>query len=121
MGAIGFAVQLTALALYKEVFALHYLVATGLAVETAVLHNFVWHERWTWREHTSAENSPWAIGGRLFRFHLSNGFVSILSNLVLMRILVGFFGIQYLIANIIAIAITSLANFLLSEFFVFRR
>ncbi|MCP5109904.1 MAG: GtrA family protein [bacterium] len=121
VGAIGFAVQIAALALYKGVFGIHYLWATAMAVETAVLHNFVWHEHWTWREHTRNQASWRALAGRLFRFHLSNGFVSILSNLVLMKILVGFAGIHYLIANPIAIAITSLANFLLSEFFVFRK
>ena len=31
--------------------ALHenYMAATALAVEPAVLHNFVWHEMYTWK------------------------------------------------------------------------
>ena len=30
---------------------MHYLPATALAVEaTTVLHSFVWHQRWTWRD-----------------------------------------------------------------------
>jgi putative flippase GtrA len=41
-------------------------------------------------------------------------------NLVFMRLLVGTLHIPYLIANLAAIAAGSLANFLLTEFFVFR-
>ncbi|SPF40948.1 GtrA family protein (modular protein) [Candidatus Sulfotelmatobacter kueseliae] len=48
VGGIGIAVQFAALFLLKSVFNFNYLLATALAVETAVLHNFVWHERFTW-------------------------------------------------------------------------
>jgi putative flippase GtrA len=58
--------------------------------------------------------------GRLLRFHLSNGLVSILGNLVLMRLLVGQFRLHYMVANVLSIAACSLANFLLSDLFVFR-
>lgn len=40
VGALGIGVQLTALASYHTLFALDYLAATALAVETALLHNF---------------------------------------------------------------------------------
>ena len=43
VGAIGIVVQLAALAVLKGLLRLPYLTATALAVETAVLHNFVWH------------------------------------------------------------------------------
>ena len=42
VGAIGIGVQLAALAALKSGLELNYLLATGLAVEAAVLHNFVW-------------------------------------------------------------------------------
>jgi len=91
------------------------LWATALAVEAAVLHNFFWHERWTWKTH----GTP-GVGGRLLRFHLANGLVSIGSNLVWMRLLTGTLGLHYLPANAIAITATALLNFALSERFVFR-
>lgn len=119
VGAIGVGVQLAALALFKSGFGIHYLWATAFAVETAVLHNFIWHEKWTWRERT-AGSASWPTLSRLARFHLSNGLISILSNVVLMRLLAGYLGLHYLLANAISIAITSLANFALSEWFVFR-
>ena len=116
VGAAGVAVQLGVLALLESVLRLQYLVATALAVEAAVLHNFAWHERWTWRDRSGR-------GGalqRLVRFNLTTGVVSIAVNLGLMRLLVGRFHLPYLAANLLAIAAGSLANFLLSDAFVFR-
>lgn len=115
VGAMGIAVQLAALAVYKDGCGLHYLVATALAVETAVLHNFLWHERWTWKERSGA-----GVVTRLLRFHLANGTVSITANILLMRLFAGVFGVPYLAANLLAIAAASLANFAASEWFVFR-
>ncbi len=120
VGAMGIVVQLAALAALAGGLGVQYLVATGLAVETAVLHNYVWHERWTWADRTRGGRQLGKLLGRLIRFHLSNGLVSILGNLVFMRVLVGQFQMHYLAANVVSIAACSLANFLLSHLFVFR-
>ena len=120
VGAIGVLVQLAFLAVFKSVLRLHYLTATALAVEAAVMHNFWWHERWTWVERTEAAPGLGLLMGRLLRFNLTSGLISILSNLVLMRIFVGWFHLQYLLGNLLAIVTTSLANFLASELFVFK-
>ncbi len=99
---------------------LHYMLATALAVEIAVLHNFCWHERWTWVERTRQSPGVGLVLRRLVGFNLTTGLVSIVSNLVLMRLLVGSFHLHYLVANVVAIATCSLANFLFSELFVFK-
>ena len=121
VGLIGVVVQLLALAVFKSVLGMNYLTATALAVEIAVLHNFCWHERWTWVERTRGASSAALLLGRLLRFNLTTGLVSIVSNLVLMRFLVGVLHLHYLLANALTIATTSLANFLVSELFVFRK
>lgn len=121
VGLIGIGVQLAALALYSGLLHIHYLVATAMAVETAVLHNYAWHELWTWRDRRSPGDGCRAIAWRLLRFHLGNGLVSILSNLLLMRFFVGSAGMKVMPANLLSIAITAVANFLIGEFFVFRR
>lgn len=118
VGAIGVAAQLGALIFFHRFLRLDYLTATALAVETAVLHNFVWHERWTWRDRVRSKRGGVII--RLLRFNLGAGSVSILSNLALMRWLVGMHHAQYLIANLAAIAAGAAANFLLSDLLVFR-
>ena len=117
VGALGIAVQLTVLLVLNSGFHLNYLLATALAVETAVIHNFLWHERYTWadRVHPSWQKSP----PRLLRFNLVAGGVSIAGNLALMKIMAGFGHVNYLLANAIAIASCSLLNFLVSEEWIF--
>jgi putative flippase GtrA len=119
VGGVGIAVQFAALFLLKSVLHLQYLAATAIAVEAAILHNFAWHERFTWRDHVQPS---WRLSlPRLVRFNLSTGTISILGNLGLMRMLVGQGHMNYLLANAIAIAMCSLANFLVSDDWAFKR
>lgn len=119
VGGIGILVQLAALLLCKSGLHLGYLPATALAVEVAVIHNFLWHERYTWKDRVSPS---WGMSlPRLLRFNLTTGIVSILGNLALMKLLVGLEKMNYLAANGVAIAICSLANFLIGEQWVFDR
>jgi putative flippase GtrA len=121
VGALGIAVQMGAFALLVSGLRLHYLIATPLAVEAAVLHNFVWHERFTWKDRTREVGRPRDVAMRLLRFHAGNGAVSILGNMALMRVLVGVLHLNPYLGNGISIAICSLLNFAASEWFVFRK
>jgi len=145
VGGMGIVVQFAALFLLKTVLHFDYLLATAVAVEAAVVHNFVWHEQFTWvdRVRTSegqitSEAEAQRVGSfiavpyrsatqklsgpsfrRFLRFNLTNGAVSILGNLALMKVMVGFGHMNYLLANGIAITLCSVANFLVSEEWVF--
>jgi putative flippase GtrA len=116
VGALGIGVQLASLWLLVSALRVNYLVATASAVELAVLHNFVWHERFTWKDRGGR-----GVTGRLLRFHASNGLISMAGNVLLMRLFVGRLRWNYFVANLAAIAICSLANFLAAELFVFRK
>lgn len=129
VGGIGIGVQFGALFLLKGVLHFNYLAATAIAVETAVMHNFVWHEQFTWSDRTKSDRtksnrlkpSRRRPLQRFLRFHLSNGAVSIFGNLALMKVMVGQAHMNYLLANAIAITLCSLANFLVSETWVFEQ
>jgi putative flippase GtrA len=114
VGMMGVAVQLLILSLLIRQ-GVQYLLATAIAVEAAVLHNYAWHVRWTWLDRPGRASS-----GSFWRFHLANGLVSIASNVVLMRVFTGGLGMAVLVANPIAIAITSILNFALGDRWVFR-
>jgi putative flippase GtrA len=116
VGLLGIGVQLAMLAVLTR-SGLHYLLATAIAVETAVLHNYAWHRRWTWGERGV---TPAADARRLLRFHVANGLVSLVSNLLWMRVLTGVWGMPAVPANVLAIGATSLVNFALSERWVFK-
>ncbi|MGH9309775.1 MAG: GtrA family protein, partial [Vicinamibacterales bacterium] len=59
--------------------------------------------------------------GRLARFHLLNGMISMTGNLLLMRALAGTLHLDPIAANITAIIFCSIANFVASEAYVFKR
>jgi putative flippase GtrA len=119
VGAIGIAVNMGVFALAYGVLGMNKLAATALAVEVAVLHNFVWHERFTWRE--MPRGSARDVAVRLLRFHLGNGLVSLVGGVLLMRLLAGTLHVNAYIANALSIGGCALANFAVSEWFVFRR
>lgn len=117
VGAVGLVVQAVVLALLLRFAGLHYLPATLLAVEAAVLHNFLWHKKWTWADRPGVSQAgAWAM---LLRFHLTTGVFSVSGNLVLMLVLVGGVGIDPFAANLLTIAACWLINFLLSDRLVF--
>ena len=116
VGVLGFAVQLAVLALAVHA-GVHYLAATAIAVEVAILNNFFWHERWTWRDRPAAGRMR-AV--RLLRFHALNGGVSLAGNIALMRLLVGVLGMPPLSANAIAVLCCAIVNFFASDRGVFR-
>lgn len=117
VGGLGIVVQLATLAVFRSWLKLDYLLATGLAVEIAVIHNFLWHERFTWADRPPARLVQSLV--RLAKFNAGNGAVSIVGNLVLMRLLVGELEFNYVVSNLVAIVVCSLLNFLLSDRFVF--
>ncbi len=117
VGAMGMVVQLAALALFNHCMAGRYLCASAAALELTLLHNFVWHLHYTWRDRRKSSGLP----GQLLRFHLSNGLVSMLGNLALMRILVDEARLPVLVSNCIAILCCSIVNFCLGNNWAFPR
>ena len=117
VGGVGIVVQLAALSVSRSWLKLDYLLATGLAVEIAVIHNFLWHERYTWADRPATRLMQSLV--RLAKFNASNGAVSMVGNLGLMRLLVGEVKFNYVAANLVAIVLCSLVNFLLGDRFVF--
>src|SRR5215470_13469046 len=117
VGLGGVIVQLTALAALQKGFGIGYLPATAIAVELAILHNFLWHERWTWADRTLSSTGQ---SGRLVRFHLANGLLSIVGNMALMALFAGRLKFPVIPANVLSIAVCSLLNFVAADRFVFR-
>jgi putative flippase GtrA len=106
VGVLGFVLQLGVLFALKRRLSMNYLAATALAVEAAVLHNFLWHEHVTWADVIAPfGNGVWS---RLFRFHVVNGLISIVGNL----------GFTWALAA--SVGTCSLLNFFVSNRFVFR-
>ncbi|MGH9686399.1 MAG: GtrA family protein [Candidatus Acidiferrales bacterium] len=117
VGAIGMAFQFAILALLTIALRVHYLLATALAVECTVLHNFLWHERFTWADRKLRHTR--AVAARLLHFNLTTGAISIGGNLLFMRILVGAAHAPLLLANCASVAACSVVNYLVNDRWVF--
>lgn len=118
VGVMGICVQLVAVYLFGAVLAINFLFATALAVETAVLHNFFWHQHFTWRDRRTASRNE--IFRRLFAFNATTGAMSIAGNLFLVSLLVRQFDVPLLAANLFAVAASSVVNFAISNAVIFR-
>lgn len=118
VGVLGFGLQLAVLFALKRGLSMNYLAATALAVESAVLHNFMWHEHVTWEDVVAP--SRHGVWMRLLWFHVANGLISIIGNLAFTWALVEVLQWSYLVANFASVLICSLLNFFASDRFVFR-
>lgn len=116
VGVIGYVVQTAVLWILVGRLGMAVVPATLLATEAAVLHNFLWHLGWTWADRPAGAR---AIGGRLVRFNLSNGGFSLVGGAAMMALLVDALGVHYLVANLAAVLVVSVVNFLSSDRFVF--
>ncbi|HEY3928772.1 MAG TPA: GtrA family protein [Candidatus Koribacter sp.] len=117
VGLGGALVQLGLIEAWMHFSLGNYLLGTMVAVEATLLHNFGWHCAYTWRDRRAQRMKT--IVARAVRFQVSNGAVSMVGNLVLMRVLVSALRAPVLVANLVAIVVCSTANFFLGDRFVF--
>src|SRR5215472_11394711 len=81
VGALGAGLQILLFYLLMKYFRMPEAAATPIAVEIVVLHNFFCHERFTWRDRRPGCFRRTST--RLWRFHISNGLISLLGNTLL--------------------------------------
>jgi putative flippase GtrA len=118
VGALGFGVQLFAVYILIRSFQVNPLIATAVAVETAALHNFIWHHLLTWKERRCGKRSDFLV--RLLAFNITNGAVSMGGSLFFAWLILERQWTSVLGANLLAVAFCSSVNFILSDKIVFR-
>lgn len=117
VGAGGAAVQLAIFHLLSKYFELSTAASVPIAVEVAVLHNFIWHERFTWRDRSGTAWAGSAV--RLFRFQAANGLVSAFGNTAAIYFLVEWLHVPELLAAAGAIAVCAPVNFAVADRWVY--
>jgi putative flippase GtrA len=115
VSGLGIIVQLAVLGVLTRTGLVGYLVATAIAVATAVVHNFLWHRRWTW----SDRRGRGALSA-FSAFAAVNGLISLATNLVVMMALVAGAGFPPIPSNLMAVAVAGLVNFWAGDRLVFR-
>lgn len=107
VGTSGVGVNTVVLYLGHEVGGLPLLLASVLAVETAIISNFLWNNLWTF----SQSSFTWR---RLLKFNLVS-LGGLVITVVVLYTLVQYFALHYLIANLLAIGAATIWNFLLNS------
>ncbi|MEN9251148.1 MAG: glycosyltransferase family 2 protein [Thermostichales cyanobacterium BF3_bins_165] len=81
-----------------------------IASETAIFHNFIWNDRWTFGDLSHHKRGWGSFWLRFLRFNLicTSG---LLLNLLIINLLTRWLGIHYLIANIVAVGMVAFWNF----------
>jgi dolichol-phosphate mannosyltransferase len=115
VGVMGFLLQTLALWLLVRGVGVSASVAITIAVLAALSHNFVWHERFTWPNLPREKRFD-----RWLAFHVSTGLVSLLTNLGITMIVMTATGLSVVPANILAVALASVANFWINDRLIFR-
>lgn len=87
-----------------------------LAIFLATLNNFFWNRLWTWSDRTEHHHRPWLAQ---FGQYTLACWLSIALQVVFTNLLAPHF--YYQIANLIAIGLTSVLNFVLNDIWTFGR
>ncbi|MDP2762128.1 MAG: GtrA family protein [Sideroxyarcus sp.] len=87
-----------------------------LAIFLATLNNFFWNRLWTWKDRVQHHHRPWLSQ---FGQYTLACWLSIALQVLFTNLLAPHF--YYQIANLIAIGLTSVLNFLLNDIWTFGR
>ena len=107
VGGLGIGVQLIVVGALVHGVGVDPVLATAAGVSAAVLHNFGWHVRWTWRDRMGPGVSRSAA---FVRFAGANGVISLVGSILMMPVLTGA-GLTAIPANLVTIAACGLLNY----------
>lgn len=116
VGLMGALLQLLLIYLQTKYFSIGSAAVTLIAVEITILHNFIWHQCFTWSDRDPRTSRQIA---RLRRFHIGNGLVSLSGNVLLVYCLVERLKAPIVPTSVGAIILCSLANFQLADRWVY--
>ena len=118
VGWMGFIVQMAAFAALTSVVHVPWPWATVAAAELSIVHNFFWHERWTWKDRMGFRG--FSMLAKFARFNVAAGIVGVGGNLAVVALSVTIFKLPPVVANVLAVATLSIINFILADRWIFQ-
>ncbi|MDD5675113.1 MAG: GtrA family protein [Chitinivibrionales bacterium] len=95
-----------------------YRLLSPIAIECAIINNFLWNHLWTWADKKTARKRH--VVARLLKFNLSSGLTALVVNWGILILLTEVFGQNKYVANLIGIALGTVINFFVSHFWTFK-
>jgi len=118
VGASGVVVNQGLLMLIHGSLGWPLLLSSLIAIEAAILNNFLWSSTWIWR--FDYDHSLRLILQKLAQYQAATLFTSMVVNASVLASLVYGLDVDYRLANLAGIAAGMGVNFLAGEFWVFR-
>lgn len=93
------------------------LVAGGIAIEIAIIHNYTWNYFVTWKQRVKHTLKDFLL--LLFKYNLVTASIDFVVNLGILWLLTHFLGMYYLLAHLIGQILGPVFKFAANEFFIF--
>jgi putative flippase GtrA len=113
VGASGFAINLAVYAFFVNSLGINYLVAAAAAWIIAGCNNFIWNRHWTFKAREGQ------IHGQAWRFLLVS-LAALGINEAVLHLLVETGGLDKVLAQVVALAVSTPFNFLGNKLWIFR-
>lgn len=122
VGASGVVVDMVALHFFTDASwcGLNVTLGKFLAAEIAMLNNFLWNDRWTFRGGIGAVEGDESVFRRLLKFHAICGFGIFLAVILLNVFYLGLH-LNLYVANLIAIVAVTFWNFTMNAAYNWRQ
>jgi len=114
VGGIGAVINTGLLWLFTEVAGIYYLYSSIVAIEIAILMQFIMNDRWTFKEQKTTQVAQFIT--RLVKSNIwRSGGLAV--NIGVLYLLTEYAGVYYLLSNIVGIFCAFLLNYLLESRF----
>lgn len=117
VGGTGVFVNLGMALILKNLFEIDYRISAFIAIQTAIVNNFIWNYLWTWKEMKTEE--IYSLLMMFVKFYVSSGITAVVVNMGILVFLKEVACLNWLISHIIGIGFGTIANFLISHFWTF--
>ena len=113
---LGMVVNTGCLYLFKGIWHIPIIPASIMAVEIAIIHNFILFRTWAWKDRPS--DVPFFR--QLIVYNAATGLVDLIGNVSILWLLSTYFNVYYLLANILGMIAPPFVKFWLNDKLIFR-
>ena len=115
---LGMVVNTGCLYLFKGVMGIKLIPASMMAIEIAIIHNFIWFRYWAWKDRKKGNSDGFLK--QLIKYNLATGAVDFVANVSVLWSLATLFKVHYLLANVLGMIAPPFIKFWLNEKLIFK-
>jgi len=118
VGWLGMLVNSAVLFTLKGGLHVPLIPASMIAIEVAIIHNFIWHRQWAWAERNNGHKK--SFFRQLLLYNAATGAVDFSVNISVLWSLSTFLNVHYMLANIVGMCAGPFVKFWLNDKIIFK-